>query len=355
MKAGLPELGVAIPAREPVAALVEAAREAEQLGFAQVWVTDDRLQRDPFGVLAALALGTRTVRLGPGVTNPFSRHPALIAAAIATLDELSAGRAVLGLGAGGTNHRALGIRREAPVAALAEAVELVRGLLAGREVTMDGRVVRAEQARLDFEPFRRAIPIHIGARGPKMLELAGAVADGVIVGNVAAAGGWRYAMDRITVGAERAGRDLASLELTAWVYCAIDDDPAAALDAIRPKVATSLATSRPILAELGLELPPAYAERMDELGWSLEEEAVADAGASIPEETLRFFGLAGSPADCADALGGLLEAFPGITQVTIVPAPPRGVTSGDVIRRFATEVVPQLSSRQAGVAPAPAA
>src|SRR5262245_24536789 len=161
---GVPALSVALPTREPVAALVQAAREAEPLGYTQVWVTDDRLQRDPFTVLAALASATSTVRLGPGVTNPFSRHPALIATAIATLDELSDGRAVLGLGAGGTNHRALGVRREAPVAALAETVELVRGLLAGREMTMDGRVVRAAEARLDFEPVRRAIPIYIGAR-----------------------------------------------------------------------------------------------------------------------------------------------------------------------------------------------
>ena len=351
----LPELGVALPTREPVAALVEAARAAEAHGYAQVWVTDDRLQRDPFTVLAALAGATSTVRLGPGVTNPFSRQPALIATAIATLDELSGGRAVLGLGAGGTNHRALGVRRESPVAALAEAIELVRGLLAGREVTLDGRVVHAERARLDFEPLRPDVPIYLGARGPKMLELAGAVADGAIVGNIAAPEGWRHALDRIATGAERAGRELDSLALTAWVYCAVDDDPAAALDAIRPQVATSLATSRPILADLGLELPAAYVRRMDELGWSLEEEAVRDAGTTIPEETLRFFGLAGTPADCADGLRGLLRAFPAIAQVAIVPAPPHGATAGEVVRRFALEVVPLLVSRPADVEAAPAA
>src|SRR5262245_31480453 len=351
----LPELGVALPTREPVAALAEAARAAEALGYAQVGVTDDRLQRAPFIVLAALAVATSSVRLGPGVTNPFSRHPALIATALATLDELSGGRAALGLGAGGTNHRALGLRREAPVAALAEAIELVRGLLAGREVTIDGRAVHADRARLDFEPVRRAVPIYLGARGPKMLELAGAVADGAIVGNIAAPEGWRYAVERIAAGAERAGRDLAAVELTAWVYCSVGDDRSATLDAIRPKVATSLATSRPILADLGLELPEAYARTMDERGWSLEEEAVRVAGAAIPEDTLRFFGLAGTPADCADALRSLLEAFPAIAQVAIVPAPPRGATSDDVVRRFATEVVPRLVSRPAGAAPAPAA
>lgn len=332
---GRPAFGVAFPLDVPLDRVVAAAREAEEHGYDHVWATDDRLQRDVFVSLAAVAAATSRLKVGPGVTNPFSRHPALIASAIATLDELSGGRAVLGLGAGGTNHRALGVRREAPVAALAETIELVRGLLAGRELSLSGRVVRAERARLDFAPLRADVPIYIGARGPRMLELAGAVANGAIVGNIASPDGWRYALGRIAAGAERAGRDLGELDLTAWIYCAVDDEPEAALDAIRSLVATSLATSRPILADLGLELPPEYERRMEAHGWSLEREAVTDAGAAIPVETLRFFGLAGTPVDCAASLRALLVEFPQISQVTIVPAP-----SPDVVRRFATEVVP---------------
>jgi 5,10-methylenetetrahydromethanopterin reductase len=335
-----PALGVAFPLDAPLERLVDAARAAEALGYEYVWATDDRLQRDVFVALAAVAGATARVRLGPGVTNPFSRHPALIASAIATLDELSGGRAVLGLGAGGTNHRALGVRREAPVAGVGEALELIRGLLAGRELTLEGQVVRADHARLDFMPVRARIPVYIGARGPRMLELAGATADGVIVGNVAAATGWRYAVGRIGAGAERAGRDLAALQLIAWLYCAVDDEREAALDAIRPKVATSLATSRPVLAHLGIELPAGYAQRMQQHDWSLEEAAVADAGREIPVETLRFFGLAGTPGDCAASLADLLAAFPQIAQVAIVPAA-KGPSDVDaVVRRFATEVVP---------------
>jgi 5,10-methylenetetrahydromethanopterin reductase len=351
VSASRPAFGVALPTRLRAAELVEAAREAEALSYRNVWVTDDRLQRDPFGVLAALAVATTTVRLGPGVTNPFSRHPALIAAAVATLDELSGGRAVLGLGAGGTNHRALGVRRVSPVRTLAQSIELIRGVLAGDEVTLEGEVVRAERARLDFEPVRSAVPIYLGARGPRMLALAGAVADGAIVGNLAAPDGWRYALAHVAAGAERAGRDLGSVELVAWVYCAVDDDPAAALDAVRPMVATSLATSRPILGALGLELPPAYERTMERLGWSLEEEAVREAGAVLQEEILRFFGLAGRPSDCADALRELLGEFPGIAQVVIVPAAPRGATTLDVVRRFAAEVVPLLMWRPVAAAP----
>lgn len=343
MTAG-PTFGVALPLHGPVEALVETARTAEELGYRYLWATDDRLQRDVFVVLAAIALATRKLQLGPGVTNPFSRRPALIATAIATLDELSGGRAVLGLGAGGTNHRALGIRREAPVAALAESIALIRGLLAGGEVTASGRVVQAEAARLDFTPNRRSVPLYVGARAPRMLELAGELADGVIVGNVTSPHGWSYAYERIAAGAARAGRTVADVVLTAWAYCSIADDSAAALAAIRPMAATSLATSRSALATLGLEPPPEYVRLMDESGWSLERDDVARAGRAIPEATLRWFGLAGTPAECAGSLQQLLNAFPRISQVVIVPAAAAGASIEDVVRRFKQEVVPLIST-----------
>jgi 5,10-methylenetetrahydromethanopterin reductase len=336
-----PVFGLVLPPHGPLDELVETAREAEALGYRHLWVTDDRLQKDVFVVLSAIALATRELRLGPGVTNPFSRRPALIATAVATLDELSGGRAVLGLGAGGTNHRALGVRREAPVAALSESIALIRRLLAGEEVTASGRVVRADGARLDFTPVRRELPLYLGARAPRMLELAGELADGVIVGNVASPGGWSRAYDRIAAGAARAGRAIAGIALTAWLYCSIADDSAAALDALRPMVATSLATSRSALATLGLDPPPEYLHRMEERGWSLERDAVAYAGNAVPEETLRWFGLAGTAAECAAALQELLSRFPQLSQVAIVPAAPAGGTVGDVVRAFIGDVVPQ--------------
>jgi len=341
-----PSFGLVLPLHDPVDELVETARVAEELGYRHLWATDDRLQKDVFVLLAAMAVATRELCLGPGVTNPFSRRPALIATAIATLDELSGGRAVLGLGAGGTNHRALGIRREAPVAALAESIGLIRGLLAGDEVTTKGRVIEAERACLDFTPERTAIPLYVGARAPRMLELAGELADGVIVGNVASPDGWSYAYERVAAGAARARRDVGDIALTAWVYCSIAEDPAAALDAVRPMVATSLATSRSALATLGLEPPPDYVRRMDERGWSLEREAVAYAGETVPDETLRWFGLAGSPAECAASLRELLARFPQISQVAIVPAAPRGGSTRDVVRSFIEDVAPLATRPQ---------
>lgn len=338
------EFGVALPLRAPIGEILETARLAERLGFNSVWATHDRLQKDAFSVLAALALKTRRVRLGPGVTNPYSRQPAMIAAAIATLDELSGGRAVLGLGAGGTTHRALGIRRERPVTTLRETIGLIRRLLAGEEVTFDGRFVHATGARLDFVPTRAAVPVYVGSRGPRLLELAGELADGVIVGNVATAEGWGYALDHVAAGAERAGRKLSDLHLTAWVYCAVADGQAEALEAVQPLVATSLVTSRGILPELGIEMPPGFTETMEELDWSLEAAAVARAGRLVPDETVARLAVAGTPAHCGERLQDLLDAFPLISQVVIVPAPARGQELADVMRRFMLEVVPRFAS-----------
>jgi 5,10-methylenetetrahydromethanopterin reductase len=332
------EYGVGLPPSGPVADLVALAEEVERLGYRYLWVNDERLERDAFTVLAAMAQRTERIKIGPGVTNPYSRHPALIATATATLDELSGGRAVLGLGAGGTNHRALGIERRAPVTALRDGVELIRALWAGSTTTVEGDVVRAREARLDFTAPRPRIPIYIGGRGPRVLELAGEVADGVIVGNVATREGWSYALDRVAAGAARAGRDVSEVRLTAWLYACVADDEDEALDAIRPMAATSLVTSRPVLGELGIEMPDDFRIGMEARGWSLEREVVAEAGATLPAELVRRFGIAGTPEACRSRLGRLLEAFPQISQVAIVPFASRGGAVLDTLRRFIDEV-----------------
>lgn len=329
--------GIGLPPEAPLPELLRIAEQSERLGYEYLWVNDERLERDPFTVLAAIAQRTDRIRLGPGVTNPYSRHPALIATAIATLDELSDGRTVLGLGAGGTNHRALGIRREAPVAALREAVEVVRGLLAGDRVTVDGRIVHTLEASLGF-PARGDLPIYLGARGPRVLELAGAVADGVIVGNVASEEGWSYALERISEGAARAGREAGDLHVVAWLYVCIADDAESALDAIRSMAATSLVTSRPILAELGIEMPGEFARQMEAADWSLEWGVVSRAGRALPAELVGRFGIAGPPEECRGRLRALLEAFPEISQVAIVPFAPPGGQVLETIDRFIGEV-----------------
>jgi len=164
--------------------VAELGAQCEELGFDSYWVADQRWMRDVWVSLSAAALATSRIRLGTRVTDPYVRHPALTAVAIASLDELSGGRAVLGIGAGGSGFREMGIERTRPVTAMREAIELIRRLLAGQEVDYPGELIRFRRGALEF-PTRRDIPVVVVARGPKLLELGGRVAEGVMIASMA--------------------------------------------------------------------------------------------------------------------------------------------------------------------------
>ena len=171
-------LSVCLMPDAPVAELVELATLAERLGYSRCWVYDEGLvTRDVYVVLTAIAVATKTIRIGPGITNPYVRHPGATATAIATLDELSGGRAFVGIGAGGgLTLDPLGIDRHKPVTSVGEMVAALRGLFAGETVDLDGAVFSLREARIDYG--RADIEVILAGRGPKMTALGGAVADG---------------------------------------------------------------------------------------------------------------------------------------------------------------------------------
>src|SRR4029453_16500570 len=161
----------------PVDRVADLGVLCERLGFDSYWVADQRGMRDVWVSLTATAMRTSRIRLGTRVTDPYVRHPALTAVAVASLDELSGGRAILGLGAGGSGFREMGIERTKPVTALREAVELIRRLLAGEQTEYTGELVRFRRGALEFAT-RRDIPVVVVARGPKILGLGGGIAAG---------------------------------------------------------------------------------------------------------------------------------------------------------------------------------
>jgi 5,10-methylenetetrahydromethanopterin reductase len=163
----------------PVKKMTEIAQEAEELGFNKCWVYDEGLiTRDPYVTLAAMAQKTSKIRLGTGITNPFTRHPGITAAAIASLDDLSDGRAFLGIGAGGSlTLDPLGIEMVKPLTAVRELITTTRALFEGETVDFDGQVVKFSSASIPY--FRKGIEIWLAGRGPKMLTMGGELADGV--------------------------------------------------------------------------------------------------------------------------------------------------------------------------------
>ena len=182
-------LSVGLMPKGPVAEVADLAILAEGLGYRRCWVYDEGLvTRDVYVTLTAIALATERILLGPGITNPYVRHPGVTAAAVATLDELSGGRAFVGLGAGGgLTLDPLGINRRRPVAALGDMVGALRDLFEGRTVDLEGEVFSFRSASLGYG--RPAIEVFLAGRGPLVTRLGGEVADGLanVAGLVATA------------------------------------------------------------------------------------------------------------------------------------------------------------------------
>jgi 5,10-methylenetetrahydromethanopterin reductase len=327
--------GLGLMPAAPPAESARLAALAEAVGFDAVWVPDERFYRDCYVTLAAVAQATRRVRLGPCVTDPYSRHPALTAVAVATLDELAGGRAVLGLGAGISGFAALGVHRDRPAVALREAITLVRRLWAGEEVAQAGEIVRFH-GRLDFAA-PPSIPVFVAGRGPRILELAGEVADGVIIGALASPPTLAYALEHVGRGAARAGRRLDGFETTLWLHTALAPDLAAARDAVRPIVVGVLVSSRPILDHLGVRLPDDLQADLAGVAYGPHSPSVARVAPRVPDDVLAHFSMAGDGAYCREVVARLEKA--GVTQVAALPWLVPGQPLERFVETFAREVI----------------
>jgi 5,10-methylenetetrahydromethanopterin reductase len=327
---------------EPPERLVAIARLAESCGYDHLWLADERFFREVYASLALCAVRTARIRLGPCVTDPYSRHPALTAMAIATLDELSDGRAVLGLGAGISGFAELGVRRDKPARAIRETATLVRRLLAGETVSLCGEVVQFHAGRLDFAPARPGVPMYVASNGPLGQRAAGAVADGAIMEGCGTAGEARALAAEVRRGADETGRDPAVVELVARLNACIADDGKAARDVLRPRVARTLGAGRLKFATLeseGLALP---AEARAPVAGVPYRAGLTPYRSIVPLVTDRHVDaltLAGTVDEVAEHVVALGRA--GIGQVAIHPLEPPGGTVDDTIRRFGEEVLPQ--------------
>ena len=211
------DFGVTFQPDPPVARTVEWARIAEATGHDYVWLWDSHvLWQDVYPIFALIATRTSRVRIGPCVTNPATRHPTVTASAIATLNELSGGRMDVGLGRGDSALRVIG-GRPVSLERLREACLLVRDLAGGRSAQVDGREVR-----LNWSSGHR-VPIWIAGYGPRVLRLAGEVADGVIL-QVADPDLLPWFLHHVREAAARAGRapNEVQVQVAAPAYVAGD-------------------------------------------------------------------------------------------------------------------------------------
>lgn len=246
-------IGLELAGEPSVPEMMAIARRAEALGFDSVWLTETRFTRDAISTVAAVAAVTERVRIATAVINPYTRGAALTAVTTATLDELAAGRFILGIGPGSPTVLARqGIPFERPLPRLRETVDVVRRMLRGETVHIDSELDAGRGAALDFTPIRSAVPVYLGVTGPRALALAGEIADGVMLNGFVSVAYTERAVEIVRAAARAAGRDPGSVEIGASIVTSIAANSAQARDAIRPLVATYLANFPNIARESGI-------------------------------------------------------------------------------------------------------
>ncbi len=289
---GAPRFGVAVVAADPPDDFVRTVRLAEALGFDSFWLADYRLYRDVYVGLALAALNSTRIRLGCAVTNAYTRHPGLTAVGIASVDELSHGRAVLGLGAGGLVLTLLQVEQRLPVQTCRSAVESIRRYLGGDPPRGSGPPAPADKnVRLDF-PARAGLPIFIAATGRKMLALAGEVADGVIVNVGAHEACVEAALAAVEAGAALGRRPPEALERLCWLQgCALSADRQAALKAVKATAALVLGNSPAWMLE-AMEIDEHAAQEIRRVYYTEGAPAAAEL---VTDEMADKFTIAGTP------------------------------------------------------------
>ena len=293
---------------------VANAQLAESVGFDLVGIADSQsLYRDLYVTAGAIAAGTSKVRIGPSVTNPVTRHPAVAAAAIGTVDEASNGRAFFGIGSGDSAILNLG-EKPSRLGDLRQYLLTMKALLAGETAQWRGKAIHTEW-------IPRPVPLYVAAEGPKTLELAGEVADGVICGMGLSPEVVALTRKHLEIGAKRSGRSLDDLDVWTLARVNVGDDRAALIDEIRMELASTAHHAFRFTLE-NKAVPPEFAEgikavqsgyqprRHEALGESPNAKLMADP--KLLEYMVGRFAILGSPDDCVEQIKRTVDA--GVSQ-----------------------------------------
>jgi F420-dependent oxidoreductase-like protein len=295
---------------------------ADDLGVDSIWVAE-AWGRDAFTTLTELAIKTRNARLGTSIVNVYSRSPAVLAMTFGTLDEMSGGRMVIGLGSSGANviEHFHGISFDQPLRRLREYAEIINILMRGEPLQYEGKVFRLGRGfRLQFQPFRLHIPIYIAAITPSSIRQTGEVADGLIPIH------WpkqKYAelRQQLAEGAKRAGRADATIEIAPSIGMFITDGNE---EAVRQRAREPLAY---YIGRMGRF----YYEMLQRHGYEAEVAAVraawerrdgAAAAAAVSDSMLKDINVVGSLDECAEGLDELRSLGVDVPVVALPPGSP---------------------------------
>ncbi len=275
-------------------------RYAEEKGFEAVWQAESRLVRDAIVPMAAFAAVTKRIQIGSGVINNWTRNIGLLAATFLTLDDLAPDRVICGVGAWWDPlAKNVGISRRRPLKAMRETVEVTRRLLAMENVTFEGEFHQVNGIELDVVHGRQAprnVPIMIGATGPKMMELTGEIADGAVLNYCVPPDYNHMALERLEIGAKRAGRSLDDVDRPQLIVCSVHEDQETALDGAR-ELLTQYLGQQPHIAQASGVKPEVVEQIQSILGWPATMEQVRKAMPLVPDELVTRITASGTPED----------------------------------------------------------
>lgn len=305
-------------------------QQAEQAGFGEIWLSEDCFFSGGISG-AGIALGaTERIPVGIGVVSAVTRHPAVLAMELATLDRAFPGRLMPAVGLGVPSWLAqMGLKPASSLGAVRDAVTMLRTLLAGGTAESN-KTFHADDIRLTHLPAS-ALPVQMGVSGPKMLQLSGAVADGTVLSVLSSAEYVRWARSQIDTGRATAGNDAAQHRVTTFAFCAIDEDGARAKASARKAVAFYLAAGGPnaITDAYGIS---------DRLRGLLSEGGPEHLEREIPDRWVEDLAIAGTPAECIGRIESLLDA--GCDRVAIFPTP--AAEARATVTALAEHVLPHL-------------
>ena len=351
-----PKVGVIFKSYEPLAAMRRYARQTEASGLqggfwiaeAYHWFRHYGLEsRGCFATLAAVALCTEDIPIGLGITTPYSRHPTVLAAEAAAIDELAAGRFIMGLGVGkvGIEYLEYDIEAMKPVPTHRESLAIMRRVFSGEPFAYQGRFFASTMPGYDRAAagLRTEIPIYIGATGPFMQRLSGGDGDGMLLAGLTSPAFVRYAVDNMRKGAAKAGKTLAAdFPVGGVILCACSEDGDKARDATRSYTGTYIVNKiRNIKNDVilaGSGLPDAT--------WEPFRKAIADGAQDnvthlVSDEIMRRFTvISGTPAECREICQELVDAGLNLPLLEVVGASEQD--NLDTIRLMGEQVVPQL-------------
>ncbi len=328
----LPPIGLVLGSHMSAEGITRTARKAEELGFGELWFSEDCFFTGAMsGVTAALSV-TERLPVGIGIVSAVTRHPALLAMELATISRLYPGRVLAGVGLGVPAWLdQMGIRPSAPLAAIRECITNVRRLLAGEQVTMAGKVHTFRDVQLTHLPAGK-IPIYTGLVNEKPLHLSGEIADGTVLSVLAGVDYIRWACERIREGATTAGRDDEPHRIVTYALFSVDRDSRKAKEAVRDAIAFYLEA----MPNNALSQVYGITGEVEDM---LARGGAATVAREMPEQWLDDLAVAGEPDECVEKLRAFLDAGSDTIQLWLFPTD-RGEEIAEIT---AHEVLPHLS------------